>query len=420
MQTTTSYIPVASHEAKPGGIKKCVLLYSGGLDTSTMLKWIQEQYQCELITLTLDLGQQADDLDAAKEKALALWASKAYILDVKNEFANEYITLAIKANASYQGDYHLSTPIWRPLLAKKAVEIAHKVWADCIAHGATGKGNDQVRIESSILCLDPDMKIIAPVRQRWLGRQEQISYAQKHNIPIKQTTNIAYSRDDNMRWVTGEGSEIEDPKLEPHLSDILQVTNLPEQAPNKKEQIEITFKQGVPTHINGTKMSLTHCIQTCNSIWGKHGIWYTILIEDRYVGLKVRGVYENPGAHLIITAHQNLEKIVSNQEENSFKEFIDSKWAYLCYNAKRYDPTFSHLNAYIVDQNQKVTGTVTLSMYKGKLDCIKVISPYSLFDSNLATFEKNASFNQNASAGFTEISSLAMVTHHRIHNTLSH
>jgi len=391
-----------------------VLLYSGGLDTSCMLKWIQDEYQCELIALTLDLGQQLGDLGKAKEKALKLGAKKAYLLDCQDEFAEEYIAKGIRANATYQGDYHLSTPLGRPLLAKKAVEIAKLEGADAIAHGCTGKGNDQVRIETSVLCFNPDIKIIAPVREWAMGRDEEIEYAKKNNIPITKaldkTQECPYSEDDNMWGVTWEGGEIEDPKLEPKLDKILQVCNLPEKAPDQKEEIVLYFEKGIPTHLNGQKMKLAELIMKLNKIAGKHGVGYTILIEDRLVGLKVRGVYELPAAHVITMAHYNLEKLVSTQEENAFKEIVDSKWAHLCYSAKWMEPTMSHLNAYIEDMNQKVTGKVKLSLYKGKAEVVAVDSPNSLFDLNLATFNKNAKFNQNSSAGFIEIYGLGMKT----------
>ncbi|PIR59566.1 MAG: argininosuccinate synthase [Candidatus Pacebacteria bacterium CG10_big_fil_rev_8_21_14_0_10_45_6] len=412
MQTQTNYKKIASHEVHEGEhINKVVLLYSGGLDTSVMLKWIQDSYGAEVIALTIDIGQQADDLDAIKQKALKLGAKKAIVLDCKEEFASDYIAKAIKANGSYQGEYHLSTPIGRPLLAKKAVEIAHVEGATVIAHGATGKGNDQVRIESSILCEDPHMKVIAPVREWSMGRDEQLKYAAKHGIETKQATNnVPYSWDDNMWGVTGEGGEIEDPKQEPKLEQILQVTTLPEQAPDKAEYLEIEFAKGLPVALNGKQMSLVELIHEANSIVGKHGVGYTILIEDRLIGLKVRGVYEAPAAHVITLAHYNLEKLVSTQTENEFKEFVDSKWAYLCYSAKWQEPTMQHLNVYIDSMNQKVSGTVQLKLYKGRADVISVTSPNSLFDADLATFNKNGKFNQNSSAGFIELYSLAMKT----------
>lgn len=412
MQTQTNYKKIASHEVHEGDeINKVVLLYSGGLDTSVMLKWIQDSYGAEVIALTIDIGQQADDLEAIKQKAIKLGAKKAIVLDCKEEFANEYIAQAIKANGSYQGEYHLSTPIGRPLLAKKAVEIAHAEGATVTAHGATGKGNDQVRIESSILCEDAYMKVIAPVREWSMGRDEQLKYAAKHGIETKQAKkNVPYSWDDNMWGVTGEGGEIEDPKQEPKLEQILQVTTLPEQAPDKPEYLEIEFSKGLPVALNGKQMSLVELIHKANSIVGKHGVGYTILIEDRLVGLKVRGVYESPAAHAITLAHYNLEKLVSTQTENELKELVDSKWAYLCYSAKWQEPTMQHLNAYIDSMNQKVSGIVKLKLYKGRADVVSVTSPHSLFDADLATFNKNGKFNQNSSAGFIELYSLAMKT----------
>lgn len=412
MKKQTSYIKIASHEVPKGeNVESVVLLYSGGLDTSVMLKWIQDNYHAEVIALTVDIGQQVDDLEAIKQKALKLGAKKAIVLDCKDEFAEQYITKTIKANGSYQGDYHLSTPIGRPLLAKKAVEIAHMEGVKVIAHGCTGKGNDQVRIESSILCEDPEMKVIAPVREWSMGRDEELRYAAKHGIETRQAKKgVSYSWDDNMWGVTGEGGEIEDPKLEPNLEKILQVTVLPEKAPNKPEYIEIEFDQGIPVGLNGQKMKLSELIITANKIIGKHGVGFVILIEDRLVGLKVRGVYESPAAHVITQAHYNLEKLVSTQTENEMKEIIDKKWAYLCYSAKWYEPTMRHLNAYIDSMNAKVTGNVRIKLYKGRSDVVAVKSPFSLFDADLATFNKNSKFNQNSSAGFIEIYSLAMKT----------
>lgn len=420
MQIQTNYKKIASHEVHEGeDINKVVLLYSGGLDTSVMLKWIQDSYGAEVIALTIDIGQQADDLDAIKQKALKLGAKKAIVLDCKEEFASDYIAKAIKANGSYQGEYHLSTPIGRPLLAKKAVEVAHEEGATVIAHGATGKGNDQVRIESSILCEDPHMKVIAPVREWSMGRDEQLKYAAKHGIETKQAkNNVPYSWDDNMWGVTGEGGEIEDPKQEPKLEQILQVTTLPEQAPDKAEYLEIEFAKGLPVALNGEKMSLVDLIHSANSIVGQHGVGYTILIEDRLVGLKVRGVYEAPAAHVITLAHYNLEKLVSTQTENELKEFVDSKWAYLCYSAKWQEPTMQHLNVYIDSMNQKVSGIVKLKLYKGRADVVSVSSSNSLFDADLATFNKNGKFNQNSSAGFIELYSLAMKTSAKVRKHL--
>lgn len=419
MKQTTPYQKVASHEVHEGEtVEKVVLLYSGGLDTSVMLKWIQDSYKAKVIALTIDIGQQADDLEAIKQKALKLGAEKAIVLDCKSEFAQDYIAPAIKANASYQGEYHLSTPIGRPLLAKKAVEVAKSEGATVIAHGATGKGNDQVRIEGSILCLAPEMKIIAPVREWSMGRDEELEYAAQHGIETTQAKKgVSYSWDDNMWGVTGEGGEIEDPKLEPKLDKILQVITLPENAPDHPEYVELEFESGLPVALNGDKLQLDNLIMKLNSIVARHGVGYTILIEDRLVGLKVRGVYESPAAHVIIQSHYNLEKLVSTLTENEFKEVIDEKWAYLCYGAKWYEPTMQHLNAYIDSMNHKVTGLVRIKLFKGRSDVVSVQSTHSLFDADMATFNKNAKFNQNSSAGFIELYTLAMKTSSRVAHT---
>lgn len=406
-----TYLKIASHEVKEDTIDKVVLLYSGGLDTSVMLKWLQDVYKAEVIALTIDIGQQADDLEEMKQKALKLGASKAYVLDCKDEFAEEYLAQGIKANAKYQGNYHLSTPLGRPLMAKKAVEIANKEGASAIAHGATGKGNDQVRIEVSALCYNPNIKVIAPVREWGMGREEELVYAEKHGIPTKQSHNmVSYSWDDNMWGVTGEGAEIEDPTQTPKYEDILQVCKVPEKASDTSEEITLSFEKGIPTALNGKKMKLAALIMQLNKMGGEHGIGVETLIEDRLVGLKVRGVYEAPAAEIIIQAHYNLEKITATQTANEMKEIIDSKWAYLCYSAKWDDPTMQHINAYIDSMNERVTGEVRMKLYKGNLQVTSVDSPYSLFDAALATFEKNAKFNQNSSAGFIEIYSLAAKT----------
>lgn len=405
-----SYIKVSSYEGRKGEVKKVVLLYSGGLDTSMMLKWIQDQYQAKVIALTIDIGQQADDLEKIKKKALALGAHKAFVVDAKNEFAYHYLSWGIKANASYQGEYHLSTPLGRPLLAKIAVDIARQEKADTIAHGCTGKGNDQVRIEGTVLTLAPEMKIIAPVREWSMGRDEQLEYVKKHNIPVRQTADCPYSYDDNMWGVTGESGEIEDPALIPPLEKILQVCTLPEKAPKKPELVELEFVRGLPVAVNGKSMSLPDLIIHLNKVGAKHGVGIAHHIEDRLVGLKVRGIYEAPAAEIIIKAHFDLEKYVSTGRENEFKSMVDIKWAYLCYGALWYEPLMSHLNAYLDSVNQKVTGKVTVKLLSGRAEVVAVESPNALYKPKLATFMKDSSFNQNCSAGFIEIYSLQMRT----------
>lgn len=399
---TNAYLKVASHEGVKGQVKKVVLLYSGGLDTSTMVKWIQEEYKCEVIALTIDIGQQTDDLDEIRQKALDLGAVKAIVIDAKEEFAEEYIARGIKANGMYQGRYYLSTPLGRPLLAKWAVKIAAQEGADCIAHGATGKGNDQIRMEGSALALNPDIKIIAPVREWGMGRDEQIEYCKQHGIPVKQTKEKPYSYDDNMWGVTGEGGEIEIPSLIPPLDKILQVCVTPEKAKNTPEYITIEFEKGLPVAVDGVEQSLVTTIEGLNKRGAQHAIGITHLLEDRIIGLKVRGLYEAPAAETIITAHKALERYTSTRLENEFKSIVDEKWAYLCYGALWFEPLMDDLNAYIDKVNDKITGTVTVKLYKGHVEAVAVETPNTVFDEKLATFMEDTSFNQNASAGFIE------------------
>ena len=406
----SNYKKVTSYEAKKGEFKKCLLLYSGGLDTSVMLKWLQEEYECEVVTLTLDIGQIADDLEKIKQKALNLGAVKAIVYDAKDKFADELLSLAIMANADYQGGYALSTPLGRVVISQIAVDIATKENCQVIAHGCTGKGNDQVRFETYITTLSPKLKIVAPVREWSMGRDEEIAYAEKHGIPVKQTSDKPYSYDENLWGNTGEGGSIENPELIPPLHNILQWCNTVEKSLNSPETVQIEFKRGVPISINGMKMKLSKLIATLNKIGSKHGVGVTQLIEDRMVGLKVRGVYENPGASILIAAHDKLEKLVSTRQENELKHFLDSKWAYLTYAANWFDPVMEHLHAYIKDHNKKVSGWVEVKLFKGQITVVALGSPYSLFDENLATFNKNAEFNQNASAGFIELHALAQKT----------
>lgn len=417
MQKNT-YVKVSSYEGRKGEVKKVVLLYSGGLDTSVLLKWIQEEYKAQVVALTVDIGQLTDDLEMIRKKALKLGAVNAYVIDAKDEFAEEYIAHGIKANASYQGGYHLSTPIGRPLLAKWAVKIAAREGADAIAHGCTGKGNDQVRIEGTALALNPDIKIIAPVREWAMGRDEELVYAKEHGIEVKQTAAKPYSYDDNMWGVTGEGGEIENPALIPPMEKILQITTPPAEAPNESEIVELDFIKGLPVALNGQQMKLTDMILRLNKIGAKHGVGIVHLIEDRIIGLKVRGLYEAPAAEIIITAHRDLEKYVSTREENEFKSTVDTKWAYLCYGAKWYEPLFEDLNAFIDKMNQKVTGHVKVRLLKGHCEAVALETPNTIFQEKLATFMTSSAFNQNASAGFIELYTLQMRLSQRAEKTV--
>lgn len=372
-----------------------------------MLKWIQDTYKAQVITLTLDLGQQHDDLEAIRQKALKFGAKKALVLDVKEQFANEYITKGIKANASYQGDYHLSTPIGRAILGKVAVEVAKIERVDAIAHGSTGKGNDQVRIDGYILTHSPEMRIIAPVREWAMDRNEEIKYAQKHKIPIPASVDIPYSDDDNMWGITWEGGEITDPSLIAPVEKFLTTYTLPENAPNKAELVKLTFKKGIPIALNGKKMSLAKLIVALNKLAGKHGVGTVHLLEDRLVGLKNRGVYEHPAAHVIIEAHKNLEKYVSTRILNELKEMMDIKWGYFCYGALWYDPVMEAINTFNDKVNEKVTGEVIVKLFKGQTTVVAVTSAYALDHASFLNKE-GYSLNVNASAGFIEIYSLQM------------
>jgi argininosuccinate synthase len=408
LSSKSEYIKVSSYEGRKGEVKKVVLLYSGGLDTSTMLKWIQDEYKAEVIALTIDIGQQADDLAEIKQKALDLGASKAIVIDAKDEFAEEYIAKGIKANAQYQGRYYLSTPLGRPLLAKWAVKIAASEGADTIAHGATGKGNDQIRMEGSALALNPDIKIIAPVREWGMGRDEQIEFCKKHGIPVKQTKDKPYSYDDNMWGVTGEGGEIEFPDQIPPLDKILQVCVTPENAADKPEYLKIEFEKGIPVAVNEKQMKLTDTIDYLNKTGAKHAVGIGHVLEDRVIGLKVRGIYEAPAAETIINAHKALERYTSTMRSNKFKDQVDQEWAYLCYGALWFEPLMDELNAYLDKSNERVTGTVTMKLFKGQAEAVAVDTPNTVFDEKLATFMKDDHFNQNASAGFIEHYTLQM------------
>lgn len=409
-----TYTKISSYEGKEWEMKKIVLLYSGGLDTSCILKWIQEKYNAEVITLTLDLGQQMDDIEKIRQKALKLGAKKAYVLDVKDKFADLYLSKLIKANGSYQGDYHIST-VSRYLMAEEAIKLAELEGADAIAHGCTGKGNDQVRIEATAISLKPEIKIIAPVREWSMGRDEELEYAKKNNIEVVQKPDFPYSSDDNMWGVTWESGEIEDNNEIPKIEKFLTVT-LPENAPDKPEFIELGFEKGIPVSVNGEKMKLSELIITLNKIGAKHGIGIIYMVEDRLVGLKIRGVYEHPGAHILIEAHKKLEMFVSTRTENEFKVIIDNKWGYMCYGSQWMDPLMDNLNAYCDKVNEKVTGSLKVKLFKGKSEIVALSSPNALYDKNLATFYKDHSFNQACSPGFIEIYSMQMKMANRIKN----
>ena len=400
-------IKTASYEAEPGEVGRVLLLYSGGLDTSVMLKWIQDEYEAEVVALTVNLGQPGEDYEVVKGKALQLGALDCHVVDAREEFAREYVLPAIKANGLYGGGYPLFTALGRPLIAKLAVEYARESGCDTIAHGCTGKGNDQVRIESTVIALDPEMKIIAPVRGWQMGREEEIQYARDHGIPVKGGTEAPpYSIDDNLWGRSSEGGPIED-LAEPPRDDVFNLVTRPEDAPDDPEDVVVGFDKGCPVSLNGERMGLVDLLERAGEIGSRHGVGIVDHIEDRIVGLKVRDLYEVPAAAIILTAHKELEKLVGTIHQNNFKPHLDDHWAYLVYAGLWYEPLLSDLNALMEAVNEQVTGEITMRLYKGSARAVARRSPNALYDPALAGFgESGGLFSQQASPGFIELWSL--------------
>ena len=397
----------ASYEALPGEVGRCLLLYSGGLDTSVMLKWIQDEYECEMVTLTVNLGQPGEDFDVVRGKATDLGALEAHVVDAREEFARDYVLPAIKANALYGGGYPLFTALGRPLIAKLAVDYARRSGCDTIAHGCTGKGNDQVRIEATVAALDPKMKIIAPVRGWQMGREEEIAYAREHRIPVKGGTEAPpYSIDDNLWGRSSEGGPIEDLN-EPPRDDVFELVTRPEDAPDEPETIDLEFERGCPVALNGERLGLVELLERVAEIGCRHGVGIVDHIEDRIVGLKVRDLYEVPAAAIVLPAHKELEKLVCTRHQNLFKPQLDNQWAYLCYAGLWQEPLMEDLNAYMESVNEHVTGTIGVKLYKGSATVVRRASPNALYDQDLAGFgESGGLFSQQASPGFIELWSL--------------
>ena len=397
----------ASYEADPDEVGRVLLLYSGGLDTSVMLKWIQDEYEAEVVALTVNLGQPGEDYEVIKGKAKRLGAVDCFVVDAREEFARDYVLPAIKANALYGGGYPLFTALGRPLIAKLAVKYAREAGCDTIAHGCTGKGNDQVRIEGTVAALDPEMKIIAPVRGWQMGREEEIAYAREHGIPVKGGTEAPpYSIDDNLWGRSSEGGPIED-LSEPPRDDVFELVTRPEDAPDEPELVAVEFERGVPVGLNGERLGLVELLERAGEIGMRHGIGIVDHLEDRIVGLKVRDLYEVPAAEIILTAHRELEKLVGTIHQNQFKTQLDHQWAFLVYAGLWYEPLLGDLNAFMDSVNEQVTGTITLKLYKGKSGPVARSSPNALYDAALAGFgESGGLFSQQASPGFIELWSL--------------
>ena len=388
--------------------KKVVLAYSGGLDTSVMLKWIQEQYDSDVISVILDVGQ-GKILKSVEEKAWSLGVLNHYSIDAKEEFAREYVFQAIKANALYMGTYPVSSSLSRPLIAKKLVEVAEAEGAEAVAHGCTGKGNDQVRFDISIKSLNPDLQIIAPVREWNMGRDEEIIWAKEHGVPVPVTASSPYSIDQNLWGRSIESGRIEYPNEEPP-SEIWELTANIEDTPDEPEYLKIGFHKGVPVSLNGKEMGPVELIEKVKLESGRHGVGRIEHMEDRIVGLKSREVYEVPAAMTLLAAHKDLEKMVLTRHQNLFKMQIDNQWAVVVYSGIWMDPFKSDLDAYIDKSQEYVTGEVTMKLFKGNAKPVARDSVYSLYDRNLTSFDINTEYDQKDAVGFIALWGLPTVS----------
>ena len=387
-------------------IKKVVLAYSGGLDTSIIIPWLKENYNnCEVIAVSGDVGQ-GTELDGLEEKALKTGASKLYVEDLTKSFVEDYIFPTLKAGAVYEGDYLLGTSFARPVIAKRIVEIAKAEGADAICHGCTGKGNDQVRFELTIKAFAPDMEIIAPWRIWNLkSREEEIEYAEAHHIPLKISRETNYSKDKNLWHLSHEGLDLEDPANEPQYNKpgFLEMGVSPEQAPDQPTYVTISFEKGIPVAIDGNKMDGVSIIKTLNKLGGENGIGLADLVENRLVGMKSRGVYETPGGTILYRAHQVLETLCLDRDTQHYKELISKKYAELVYYGQWFTPLREALDAFVDVTQQTVTGDVKLKLYKGNIINAGTTSPYSLYDPEVATFDEDEVYDQKDSAGFINL-----------------
>lgn len=387
-------------------IKKVVLAYSGGLDTSIIIPWLKENYNnCEVIAVSGDVGQ-GTELDGLEEKALKTGASKLYIEDLKQEFVEDYIWPTLKAGAVYEGEYLLGTAFARPSIAKRICEIAKAEGADAICHGCTGKGNDQVRFELTIMALAPEMEIIAPWRI-WdiKSRDEEIDYAEAHDIPLKINRETNYSKDKNLWHLSHEGLDLEDPANEPQYNKegFLELGVSPEQAPDKPTYVTISFEKGVPVAVDGKKMPAVEIVETLNKLGGENGIGLADIVEDRLVGMKSRGVYETPGGAILYKAHSVLETLCVDRDTMHYKELVAAKFAELVYYGKWFTPLREALSAFVDKTQEHVTGDVKLKLYKGNMINAGVTSPYSLYSEEYATFDADDVYNQKDADGFINL-----------------
>ncbi len=390
-------------------VKKVVLAYSGGLDTSVILKWLVETYHCEVVCFAADIGQK-EELSGLEQKAKNTGASKIYIDDLKEEFVRDFVFPALRANAIYEGTYLLGTSLARPLIAKRQLEIAKREGADAVCHGATGKGNDQVRFELTYLALNPAINIIAAWRDdNWTfdSRTSMLDYAEKHGIPLPVSKDKPYSSDRNLLHISHEGGILEDPWAEP-MEDMFVLTASPENAPDKPTTIEIGFEKGTPVSVDGKAMSPAVLLDYLNDIAGKNGIGRVDMVENRFVGMKSRGVYETPGGTVLWAAHRAVESITMDREVMLMRDSLTPKYAQLAYNGFWYAPEMKALQVYIDETQKNVAGTARLKLYKGNCMVVGRKSPFSLYSEDVVTFEKDKVYNQKDATGFIRLNALRL------------
>jgi argininosuccinate synthase len=388
-------------------VNKVVLAYSGGLDTSVILPWLIENYGCEVVCYTADVGQGAE-LGGLEEKAFACGASKIIIEDLQEQFASDYLFPYIRSGAVYEGKYLLGTSVARPLIAKRQAEIALQEGADAVAHGCTGKGNDQVRFELTFMAVGPNLKVIAPWRE-WsiTSREDALDYAAAHNIPVTSTIKSIYSRDANLWHLSHEGGILENPWAEPE-EEMYQMSNSPENAPDQSQMVEIEFVKGYPVALDGKKLSPMNIIKSLNQIGGLHGIGRVDLVENRLVGMKSHGVYETPGGTILMAAHKELESITLDRDTAHYKELVSSRYAELVYNGLWFTPLKDALDAFIDKTQETVTGSVRLKLYKGNVISAGRQSPYSLYREDFATFGYASTYSHSDAQGFINLFGLPM------------
>ena len=400
--------------------EKVILAYSGGLDTTAIIPWLKETYDYEVICVCADCGQE-EELDGLQERAISCGASKLYIEDLTDEFCDKYIVPCVQAHAVYENKYLLGTSMARPLIAKRLVEIARKEGATAICHGATGKGNDQIRFELTIKALAPDIKIIAPWRnEKWTlqSREDEIEYCRQHGIHLPFSTDSSYSRDRNLWHISHEGLELEDPANEPNYKHLLVLGNTPEEAPDEPEYVTMTFEKGVPKSVNGKEMKVSDIIRELNRLGGKHGIGIIDIVENRVVGMKSRGVYETPGGTILYEAHQQLEELILDRDTTAMKINMANKFAQIIYEGKWETPLREAVQAFIEKTQEYVTGEVKFKLYKGNIIKAGTTSPYSLYNESIASFTTGDLYNHHDAEGFINLFGLSLRVRAMKHNEL--